>query len=158
MIWRVFSSDFDHCDLRVSLSDHFYSSNELLINYNACHLCDEMFMITLVEIFFFRFSLELSGLLEWFLQFRVGLIVHKTWYKLFQLLGRFSSLFSMNFFFVFRSPSWNFFPIFSDLLDLRSQGGFDHLSLEFLFKISVGFNVCFKSLLNLKYYFSLVGR
>ena len=114
MIWRVFSSDFDHCDLRVSLSDHFYSSNELLINYNACHLCDEMFMITLVEIFFFRFSLELSGLLEWFLQF--GLIVHKIWYRLFQLFGSFSSLFSMNFFFVFRSPSWNFFPIFSDLL------------------------------------------
>ena len=36
--------------------------------------------------------------------------------------------------------------------NLRLQSGFDHFSLESLFKISSGFNVGFKSLLNLKYF------
>ena len=80
--------------------------NDYNCNY-TCHLCDKLFVSTLVEIFFFRFSLELSSLLEWFLQISVGLTVHKTWYNsnlgrtycpqdliwFFQSFGIFSSLF-----------------------------------------------------------------
>ena len=67
----------------------------------------------------------LSSLLEWFLRIQVGLTVHKTWY-------------------IFSSRLGNFLHFFNEYFI------FFRLSLESLFKISVG--VSFKSLLNLKYY------
>ena len=45
---------------------------------NIYYLYDEIIVSILVEIFFFRFSLELSSLLEGFLQIWVGFTVHRT--------------------------------------------------------------------------------
>ena len=97
-----FNSDIDHYGLRVSLSDHFLFFKDFLNNNkNTCHLCDKLPVSTLVEIFF-KFSLELS---------------------LISLMVCFDAVISPS-----SDPFYRVFLLFSVIfLNLRLQGGFDHL-------------------------------
>ena len=122
---------------------------------NIYYLYDEIIVSILVEIFFFSFSLELSSLLEGFLQIWVGFTCFPTVWIVFvhfftECFAFLSSLFEW---FcriqagpdIFSPVVWEIFLHFFNEYFILFR-----LLLESLLKISVG--VSFKSLLNLKYY------